>query len=197
MARAHIFRFLVIGFVVTGASAGGDYVGVLRPTSTAIAIPEPGFYWPVAGPFGAGLPTGPLVGGHQLKLGFRYSRYFAVETGFADFGRIEPVLPVTGGAFRGRGFSMDTVGTLPLWSRGALYGRLGAYRAEGPPTLLGAAEWGGRTGSGLRYGLGLKVDLTHRIGMQAEMERVSPLDRWGGPRDTEADQVSVGVTLRF
>lgn len=196
MRLTPFIAFFVASLVLPGAWAAGDYVGVLRPTSRAIAIPEPGFYWPMAGPFGASLHAVPAAGATHLKLGYRYSRYLSVETGYADFGPLDPVLPVTGGAFRGRGYSMDTVGTIPLWSRGALYGRFGAYRAEGPPALLGSAEWGGRPGSGLRYGLGLKVDLTRRIGMQAEMERVSPLDRWGH-READSDQVSVGVTLRF
>jgi hypothetical protein len=196
MNRAGLLVFVISAATFPGAVSADDYVGVLRPTSTAIAIPDPGFYWPMAGPFGAGLQTAPATGGYQFKLGYRYSRYLAFETGYADFGRVDSSLPAAAMPSRGRGFSMDTVGTLPLWSWGALYGRFGAYRAEGPPALLGAPEWGGRPGAGLRYGLGLKLDLTRRIGMTAEMERVSPLDRWG-PRETDADQVSVGLTVRF
>jgi hypothetical protein len=176
--------------------AAGDYIGVLRPAPNTIAIPESGFYLPLAGPFGAGLQAGVAPAGSQFKLGYRYSSYLAVESGYADSVGLGSPLPGTGGGFRARGLSVATVGTLPLWSRGALYGHFGAYRTEGSPALLGPADWAGRPGAGLRYGLGLKVDLSRHIGMQAEMERVSPLDRWG-PREAEADQVSVGVTLRF
>ena len=179
------FALLVAPFAATA----GDYVGVLRPTawSPAIAIPEPGFYWPLADPF-QGRYGVMATQGFRLKLGYNYSRFLSVETGFADSGSAR--------GMRGRGFTMDTIGTVPLWTHAALYGRLGAWRAGGGTTLLAGAEVGHRQGAGLRYGLGLKYDVTRSLGLQAEMERFSPLDRWGS-RDSDTDQVTVGVTWRF
>lgn len=178
--------------------AAGDYVGVLRPTATpaAIAIPEPGFYLPMAGAFGGWLGADAAQDGFKLKLGYRYSRYFAVETGYADFGSVSVRAPFGAMPARGRGFSMETVGTIPLWTRVALYGRFGAWRSESGTTLLSAGEGSYRPGAGLRYGLGVKYDLTRRVGVQAEMERLSPLDRWGA-HDSDTDQVTLGVTWRF
>lgn len=179
------------------AHAGGDYVGVLRPSAkvAAIAIPEPGFYW-LAASFSAIRPGLDLASdGPRLKLGYRYSRFLAVETGFADPGEATRTVPFPPASSRGRGFSMDTVGTWPLWAHGSLYGRFGAWRAAAGPSLL-MGEVAQRPGAGLRYGLGLKYDLTPRVGLQAEMERFSPLDRWG-PRDADTDQVTFGVTWRF
>lgn len=179
------------------AQAAGDYVGVLRPSAkvAAIAIPEPGFYWSSVS-FSAIRPGLDLAGdGPKLKLGYRYSRYFAVETGFADNDEAAQRRAFPPAASRGRGFSMDTVGTWPLWTHGSLYGRFGAWRtAAGPSLLMGDAVQ--RPGAGLRYGLGLKYDLTPRVGLKAEMERYAPLDRWG-PRDSDTDQVTFGVTWRF
>lgn len=174
------------------ALASGDYVGVLRPAASAIAIPEPGFYWmperaPASG-FGAGMAAERF----KLRLGYRYSRYFSVETGYADSGWTGVEMPLA----RATGFSMDTVGTLPLWTHAALYGRFGAWRSGGSTSLLAGADLGRRPSAGLRYGLGVKYDVTRRIGLQAEMERFSPLDRWG-TREPDSDQVTLGVTWRF
>jgi hypothetical protein len=178
----------------SSAGAAGDYVGILKPTSTAIAIPDPGFYWPLAGPLGAGLA--PRTEAVKLKLGYRYSPYLSVETGYVDSGSVWAGSSLSATTPRARGFSMDTVGTLPLWKYGSLYGRLGAYSSGGAMPSLSASDWNNRTGAGLRYGLGLKYDFSGSFGVQAEMERFAPLDRWG-TRESETDQVSVGVTWRF
>lgn len=180
------------------AGAAENYVGVLRPTATpsAIAIPEPGFYWPLAAPFGAGFAFETPSDGVKLKLGYRYSKYFAVETGYAAPAPLTLQAPFAGAGSRGTGFSMETVGTLPLWKHAALYGKFGAWRSTGGASLLGVADGIQRPGAGLRYGLGLKYDLTRRVGVQAEMERFSALDRWG-PRESDTDQVTLGLTLRF
>lgn len=177
--------------------AAGNYVGTLRPRAapSAIAIPEPGFYWQSADPFGSPLRAPKLAEGFNLKLGYRYSTYFSVETGYADAG---PAVPDSGfGAFpaRGRGFSMDTVGTLPLWTHASLYGRVGAWRSETGTSFL-AGDVMSRAGAGIRYGLGLKYDLTRRVGLQAEMERFSSLDRWG-QREADTDQFTLGIRWRF
>lgn len=178
--------------------AAGDYVGVLRPPAapTALAIPEPGFYWMPAPLFGGGLGADTATEGFKLKLGYRYSKFLSVETGYADFGSASLRSPFAGLPARGREFSMDTFGTVPLWARAALYGRVGAWRSTGGTSLLSGGDGTQRPGAGLRYGLGFKYDLTRRIGLQAEMEHFSPLDRWG-LRDADSDQVSVGVSWRF
>lgn len=177
------------------AQAAGDYVGVLKipAAPAALAIPEPGFYWRSAEP---ALAPPLLADGYQLKLGYRYSRYLAVETGYSDSGS-SPLLPGFGtGVSRSRGFSMDTVGTLPLWGHASLYGRLGAWRADAGISLLGSGDASPRPGAGLRYGLGLKYDFTRALGVRAEVERLSPIDRWG-PREADTDQVTLGVRWRF
>ena len=189
---------LLAAAAVPLAQAAGDYVGTLKPMAapSAIAIPEPGFYWQSAEPFGSRLGAPMLSEGFKFKLGYRYSRYFSVETGYADAG---PGFLNSGSgatAARGRGFSMDTVGTLPLWTHASLYGRLGAWRSDPGVSLL-AGDVTPRPGAGLRYGLGLKYDLTRRVGVQAEMERFSPLDRWGANEADTDNQITLGVRWRF
>jgi len=196
--RCRIPALVLALAVAPAALATGDYVGVLRPTAkpSAIAIPEPGFYWPMAGPFGAGLVPEAPTDALTLKLGYRYSKYFSVETGYAAPASVGLRTPFAGTAARGTGFSLETVGTLPLWTHAALYGKLGAWRSTGGTSLLAGGEGMQRPGAGLRYGLGFKYDLTRRVGLQAEMERFSALERWG-PRESDTDQVTLGVTWRF
>ncbi len=180
------------------AHAAGDYVGVLRPPGglSALAIPEPGFYWPSSvGLLDASLATPLAAEGFKLKLGYRYSRYLSVESGYADVMSSPLGSGFSSASSRGRQFRMDTVGTLPLWTHAELYGRFGAWRSTGGASLV-AMDGTGRAGAGVRYGLGFKYDVTRRVGLHAEMERFSPIDRWG-PRESDTDQVTLGVTWRF
>lgn len=193
---------LVLAATAAPLAAAGDYVGVLKlpAAPAAIAIPEPGFYWRSAEPSGSPLGVPALAEGFQLKLGYRYSRYFSFETGYSDAVSASPFQGFGGHPARGRGYSMDTVGTLPLWGHSTwghatLYGRLGAWRSDADISLL-PGEAATRSGAGVRYGLGLKYDVTRSVGLQAEMERFSPIDRWG-PRDSDTDQFTLGVRWRF
>jgi len=193
---------LVLAAAAMPVAAAADYVGVLKlPASPAtIAIPDPGFYWRSAEPPVGSLGAQSLADGYQLRLGYRYSRYVSFETGYADAASASPFQAFGGQAARARGYSMDTVGTLPLWGHSTwghatLYGRLGAWRSDAGVSLF-PGEAASRPGAGVRYGLGLKYDVTRSVGLQAEMERFSPLDRWG-PRDSDTDQFKLGVRWRF
>jgi hypothetical protein len=140
----------------------------------------------------------------RLKLGYKYSRFFSVESEFVDFGRAPADIFTSPGnlasAFRSTGFGVDTVATLPVWRSFSFYGRLGAYRGEArnpfaaySTSLLGENA---PRGTRLRYGLGMRYDFTKALGIHAEMERYSPLGslQAGEP---ESELFSVGVNWRF
>ena len=139
---------------------------------------------------------------YRLKLGYKYSRYLAVEGEFNDFARSPDPFssPASlSSSFRSTGFGVDTVATLPLWGM-SFYGRMGAYRGDSrtgfgaySTSLLGdnAAR-----GTRWRYGLGMRYDLTKSLGVRAEVERYSPLGA-SLASETDADQVSIGVSWRF
>jgi OOP family OmpA-OmpF porin len=142
--------------------------------------------------------------GMRLKLGYKYSRYFSLESEFVDFGRAPRDIfasPVNlASAFRGTGFGVDTVATVPVWRSFSFYGRLGAYRGEArnafaaySTSLLGENA---PRGTRWRYGLGMRYDFTKAFGIHAELERYSPL---GSPLAGEPDSelFSVGVNWRF
>jgi hypothetical protein len=182
-----------------GAALADDYVGTLRaPQST---LTPPGVYSFASAPDPAAALAADSV--YRLKLGYKPSRYFAVEGEVVDFGKVED--PFRSPAdlssqFRSTGFGVDTIAMLPLW-RFSFYGRMGAYRGDGRagyvwhPMPLAENQFTRNTR--LRYGMGLRYDFTRSLGVRAELERHSPLrDPLASELDA-SDQVSVGLSWRF
>jgi hypothetical protein len=182
-------------------AAAGDYVGTLK--LPRLTTPAPGELYSFASlppsSLGAQAPSDKPL---RLKLGYQYSRYFAVEGELNDVGRVPTDLfgsaDSLGSQFRSSSFGVDTVATLPIW-RLSFYGRMGAYHGE--PTLPFAAYSTSLLGDGTarnhwRYGLGVRYDFTSALGIRAQVERYSPL---GSPLGTEpdADLYSIGLTWRF
>lgn len=181
-----------------GAALANDYVGTLRaPEST---LTPRGLYSFASAPdAGAALAA---EGVHRLKLGYKPSRYFAVEGEVVDFGKPEDPFRSPGdlsSQLRSTGVGVDTIAMLPLW-RFSLYGRMGAYRGDARAGYgwhpMPLAENPFTRNTRLRYGLGLRYDFTHTFGVKAELERNSPL------RDPLAElesgeQLSVGLSWRF
>ncbi len=138
----------------------------------------------------------------RMRLGYRYSRFFSVESEFVDYGRAPAEMfasPVNlSSAFRTTSFGVDTVASLPVWRSLSFYGRLGAYRgdvrnpfASYSTSLLVDPVRGTR----LRYGLGVRYDFTQRLGVHADVERYTPLGTPMG--EPEGDQFSIGLNWRF
>jgi hypothetical protein len=197
-------RFLVLSLasIALTASAAENYYGILKPPKAPMESAL-GLYSFSSSPI-TGIPTGPgSDNGYQLKLGYKYSRYFAVEGQFNDFARTPADMFASPGnlssAFRGTGFGVDTIATLPIW-RFSFYGRMGAYRgdARSPFSTNSTSLLGDGSGRGTRwrYGLGMRYDFSKTLGIQAELERYSPL---GSPfsGEPESDLFSVGVKWRF
>lgn len=182
------------------AAGADDYVGTLKLPRHG--LPEPvGLYSFAAIEAPTLSPTRGADGNFRLKLGYKYSRFFAVEGEVNDFTRGPADMFATSSLaspFRSAGFGVDTIATLPV-SRFSFYGRMGAYRGEprygfsSYSTSLLAGE-NGRTR--WRYGLGVRYDFTNAFGIRAEMERYSPL---ASPLagEADADLFSVGVSWRF
>jgi hypothetical protein len=180
--------------------AAADYLGMLKPPQAGLY--PTGLYSFATAPSAGFAPLLAADNGYKLKLGYKYSRYFAVEGEFSDFARPHDAFsnPASlASSFRSTGFGVDTVATLPLW-RFSFYGRMGAYRGERnglmsyPVGLLGD---GTLRGTRWRYGLGMRYDFTRSFGIRAELERHSL--GIGSPLagDIDADQVTVGVSWRF
>ena len=197
----HRPHFALALALVPGLSAAENYLGTLKPPQSSLT--PPGIYSFATIPSAAAVPNGESA--YRLKLGYKYSRYFAVEGEYVDFKPAGPEMFASpsslASAFRSTGFGVDTIAMLPLW-RFSLYGRLGAYRGDarggfgyGSTALLPAEAF--TRGTRWRYGMGVRYDFTKSLGIRAELERNAPL---GSPLATDADaadQFSVGVSWRF
>lgn len=183
------------------AAQAENYLGILKPPRTSVERPD-GLYSFSSSPINGLLAAPGIENGHQLKLGYKYSRYFAVEGQLNDFTRQgDPFANPNNlaSAFRASGFGVDTIATLPLW-RFSFYGRLGAYRGDGrnPFSTYSTSLLADNVARGtkLRYGLGMRYDFTKQLNVHAELERYSPLGTSFSP-ETDSDLLSVGVKWRF
>lgn len=178
-----------------------NYLGILKLPRASLETPT-GPYTFSSSP-GNGLMSAPGVeNGYQFKLGYKYSRYFAVEGQVNDFTRpgdpfASPSSLASG--FRSSGFGIDTIATLPVW-RFSFYGKLGAYRGDGrnPFSTYSTALLTDPAARGTRwrYGLGMRYDFSKALGIHAELERYSPLGS-SFAAETDSDLLSVGVKWRF
>jgi len=139
--------------------------------------------------------------GMKLRLGYKYSRYFSVESEFIDYGRGPADVFASPGnlvsAFRNSGYGVSTVATYPVWNSFSFYGRLGAYNGvvRNEFGSYSTSLLGNPGGTRWRYGLGVRYDFSQRLGVHADIERYTPL---GAPLgESETDQFSIGVNWRF
>jgi hypothetical protein len=187
---------VALAFATAALPAAADYIGTLKAPQAGLA--SSGLYSFANIPSGAGSVDEPA----RLKLGYKYSRYLAVESEFVDAPHAASDLFASPGnlnsAFRSPSYGVDTVATLPIW-RLSFYGRMGAYHGD-PRTGFGAYSTSllGDTGARSRwhYGLGMRYDITKSVGVRAEMERYSLM---GGSSNSEpeSDLFTVGLSWRF
>src|SRR5690349_24610325 len=100
--------------VLPDAALADCYVGTLRAPQSSLT--PPGMYSFASAPDPVAALAADTV--YRLKLGYKPSRYFAVEGEVVDFGKVED--PFRSPAdlssqFRSTGFGVDTIAMLPLW----------------------------------------------------------------------------------
>jgi hypothetical protein len=194
-------RLLALAALFPAAAVAENYLGILKLPRANLETPT-GLYSFASSPLNGVLAAPGTENAYRFKLGYKYSRYLAVEGQFNEFSRLgDPFGSPTNApsGFHSAGFGVDTIATLPLW-RFSFYGRLGAYRGEArtpfstySTSLLSDPS---TRGTRLRYGLGMRYDFTKALGIHAELERYSPLGSSFGS-EADADLFSVGVKWRF
>jgi hypothetical protein len=198
--RQSLFALALIAPLTAAAE---DYLGTLKPPPQSSLSPT-GIYSFTGSALLDSPPAFGVDPGYRAKLGYKASRYFAVEGEYVDFGRPAAELFASPGnlasQFRSTGFGVDTIAMLPLW-RFSLYGRMGAYRGDarggfGYSTALLPADQFTR-GTRWRYGMGVRYDFTKSLGVRAELERHSPFGSSLASEVDSADQFSVGLSWRF
>jgi OOP family OmpA-OmpF porin len=159
--------------------------------------------------------------GFKLRAGYQFSRYFATELGFVDFGQFSiddtayqcpPGVPAPCTfdiRSKTRGPFVNVVLTWPLTEQWGLNARLGALNARVSTREQSsvAGEPAGRssdTNVALQYGLGVSYQLNARFGLGLDWAQYDQiglgLGIYGGPAVFDLGSsklLSLGLTYRF
>ena len=144
--------------------------------------------------------------------GYRWKNDVAVEAAFNTTDKyalhlgssgltIGPGPGLSFGDAGARSWNADVYTSWEFMRTVSLYGRLGYAQADTRPLFTGASIIPGdprRQRDGVNYGLGLRYDVTHSLGLRVEYARFSRFagEVIGGGMP-ESDQVSIGVQYRF
>jgi OOP family OmpA-OmpF porin len=159
--------------------------------------------------------------GFKLRAGYQFSRYFAMELGFVDFGQFSiddtpyqcpPSVPgpcTFDIRSKTRGPFVNVVLTWPLTDQWGLNARLGALNArvstrEQSSVAGELASRSSDTNVALQYGLGVSYQLNARLGLGLDWAQYDQiglgLGLYGGPAVFDLGSsklLSLGVTYRF
>jgi OOP family OmpA-OmpF porin len=120
--------------------------------------------------------------------GYQFNRYFGVEAGYADFGKIEP--DVAGPALEGDSAYLTAVGTLPVGENFALYAKAGVHRWNVDTSLPGLTGNDDDSGTDPTYGVGAQYRFTDRVALRGEYSRFEV-------EDADADLAQLQVRFDF
>ncbi|MCX7142771.1 MAG: outer membrane beta-barrel protein [Proteobacteria bacterium] len=149
--------------------------------------------------------------GYKLYGGYQFSRNIALEGGYADFSRLdkrrdltETLLGSAPASVRAGGFYLGAIGVVPLADRFSLFGKLGTGYSTSSASLLtggaflpGPAELGPRRSEwNSKYGLGASYEMSHKLGLRFEYERINSLGD-SRPGDGNVGMWSLGLTKRY
>jgi opacity protein-like surface antigen len=144
--------------------------------------------------------------------GYRWRNDIAVEAAFNSADKyalrpassglsIGPGLGLNFGDVSSRTWNADVYTSWEFLRSLSLYGRLGYAQSDGRPLFAGASLVPGdprHQRDGVNYGLGLRYDVTHALGLRVEYARFGRFaGELVGNGLPESDQVSIGVQYRF
>jgi OmpA-OmpF porin, OOP family len=143
----------------------------------------------------------------KLFGGYQFSRFLAVELGYADLGQSKAsgtVGAVTvDAAFEVTAWELVAVGSFPVMDRLSVLGKFGLYRAD--IELSGSGRIGAGTpipfsgdesNNEITFGVGARYDFTRNLGLRAEWQRYKKV---GGDEtgEVDIDLISAGLIWRF
>lgn len=134
--------------------------------------------------------------GYKIFGGYQFNQNFGLELAWIDLGKASYSgtffgLPVTGGTVKTSGINISAVGTLPLGSGFALFGKAGllAWESKQDDVTAGVAFSNKEDGTDLSFGIGASYDFTKNFGIRAEWERFKAVG--------DIDLLSVGLVYKF
>jgi len=134
--------------------------------------------------------------GFKFFGGYQFNQNFGLELAWVDLGKASYSgtfggIPVSGGTVKTSGLNISAVGTLPLGSGFALFGKAGlfAWEAEANDVTGGLPFSGTEDGTDLSYGVGASYEFTKNFAIRAEWERFKAVG--------DIDLLSIGVVYKF
>jgi len=144
--------------------------------------------------------------------GYRWKNDVAVEAAFNSLDKyslrpassalsVGPGVGLNLGDVTSRAWNADVYTSWEFLRSLSLYGRLGYAQSEARLLFAGASLVPGdprRQRDGVNYGVGLRYDVTHSLGLRVEYARFGRFaGEMIGSSIPESDQVSIGVQYRF
>lgn len=101
--------------------------------------------------------------------GYQFNKYFALEGGYADFGKIEPEL--AGPDLEADSFYLTAVGSVPITEKFSAYAKAGFHRWNIDDAIPGLTGTDDDSGTDPTYGVGVQYRFTDRVAMRGEYSR--------------------------
>ncbi|HJW47154.1 MAG TPA: outer membrane beta-barrel protein [Lysobacter sp.] len=120
--------------------------------------------------------------------GYQFNKYLGLETGYVDFGKIEP--QGNGAALEGDTAYLTAVGTLPITDKFSAYAKAGVHRWNVDDELTGLIGKNDDSGTDPTYGLGAQYRLTDQVAIRGEYSRFEV-------EDLDVDLAQVQVRFDF
>lgn len=125
--------------------------------------------------------------------GFQLNRHFAVELGYANLGETTASAGAVSATDEATAFEFVALGMLPIGDRFAIFGKAGLYRGELERTSNNpGVQTGTNEQTDFTFGVGVRFDITHNIGLRAEWQRYVDLGEI-----TDVDLITLGVQFKF
>lgn len=120
--------------------------------------------------------------------GYQFNRYFGLEGGYADFGKLEP--RGAGPELEANSVYLTAVGTLPITDKFSAYAKAGFQRWDldrAIPSVVGNSD---DSGTDPTYGLGVQYRFTDHVALRGEYSRFEI-------EDTDLDLAQLQVRYDF
>lgn len=120
--------------------------------------------------------------------GYQFNRYFALEAGYADFGKVEP--DTTGPELEADSAYLAAVGSVPITDNFSAYAKAGFHRWNVDAELPGLTGSSDDSGNDPTYGLGVQYRFTDHVALRGEYSRFEI-------EDADADLAQLQVRFDF
>lgn len=120
--------------------------------------------------------------------GYQFNRYFGVEAGYADFGKLEP--RILGNELEASSVYLTAVGSVPFTEKFSGYAKAGFQRWELDNAIPGLTGTADDSGNDPTYGVGLQYRFTETMALRGEYSRFEV-------EDTDLDLAQVQVRFDF